>query len=95
MAEIAGICAENAYRILADRDGEPLAIVMKALGVGRARFGEILSTMKRSESSILSPARENAELQSIFDSMSFNKARILLTYWDWAVQKSGPYAASH
>ncbi|MFN0193118.1 MAG: DUF2336 domain-containing protein [Aestuariivirga sp.] len=95
LAEIAGICAENAYRILADRDGEPLAIVMKALGVGRARFGEILSTMKRSESSTLSPARENAELQSIFDSMSFNKARILLTYWDWAVQKSGPYAASH
>jgi hypothetical protein len=95
LAEIAGICAENAYRILADRDGEALAIVMKALGVGRARFGEIVSAMKRSGASTLSPARENAELQSIFDSMSFNKARILLTYWDWAVQKSGPYAASH
>jgi uncharacterized protein (DUF2336 family) len=95
LAEIGGISPENAMRILSDRDGEPLAIVMKALGTGRARFAEILATLKRSDHATLSPNRENSELQNIFDSMSFNKARILLTYWDWAVQKSGPYAASN
>ena len=45
----------------------------------------------------LSPAcalrqdRKVEELQSLFDTLSFNKARVLLTYWDWAVSQSGPY----
>jgi hypothetical protein len=36
--------------------------------------------------------RRIAELQNLFDSLSFTKARVLLTYWDWAVEQSGPYS---
>ena len=59
------------------------------------RFGEIVDLFKASDFGILDAARSTAELQNIFDSMSFNKARVLLTYWDWAVMKSGPYAPAN
>jgi hypothetical protein len=31
------------------------------------------------------------ELHAQFDGMSFNKARMLLAYWDWATRKTGPF----
>jgi hypothetical protein len=44
---------------------------------------------------VLDSERDVTELQSMFDTLSNNKARILLTYWNWAVRKSGPYAPLH
>ena len=68
---------------------------MKAVGTNRVRFGEIIDMLKASDFGIISSDRSTTELQNIFDSMSFNKARVLLTYWDWAVMKSGPYAPAN
>ena len=43
LAELAGVHVErNAARIIADCDGEPLAAALKALGVPRVRFEEII-----------------------------------------------------
>lgn len=95
LAEIAAIQTDNAARIIADANGEPLTIALKAIGTNRVRFGEIVDILKASDFSILDSGRSTAELQNIFDSMSFNKARVLLTYWDWAVMKSGPYAPAN
>ena len=41
---------------------------------------------------MIKPDRNPEELQAIFEGLSFNKARILLTYWDWYIRKAGPYA---
>lgn len=95
LAEIAAIQPDNAARIIADANGEPLTIALKAIGTSRVRFGEIIDILKASDFSIIASGRNTVELQSIFDSMSFNKARVLLTYWDWAVMKSGPYAPAN
>ncbi len=95
LAEIAAIHADNAARIIADANGEPLTIALKAIGTNRVRFGEIIDILKASDFGIVDSARSTVELQNIFDSMSFNKARVLLTYWDWAVMKSGPYAPAN
>ena len=95
LAEIAAIHPDNAARIIADANGEPLSIAFKAIGTNRAHFGEIVETLKNSDFGIISSTRSAAELQNIFESMSFNKARVLLTYWDWAVMKSGPYAPAN
>ena len=95
LAEITAIQPENAARIIADANGEPLTIALKAIGTNRVRFGEIIDILKSSDFGIIASARNTAELQNIFDSMSFNKARVLLTYWDWAVMKSGPYAPAN
>ncbi|MEQ1522806.1 MAG: DUF2336 domain-containing protein, partial [Aestuariivirga sp.] len=95
LAEISAIHTDNAARIIADANGEPLTIALKAIGTNRVRFGEIVDILKASDFGILDSDRSTAELQNIFDSMSFNKARVLLTYWDWAVLKSGPYAPAN
>ncbi len=95
LAEIAGIHTDNAARIIADANGEPLAIALKAIGTNRVRFGEFIEILKASDYGIIASTRSAAELQNIFDSLSFNKARVLLTYWDWAVLKSGPYAPAN
>jgi uncharacterized protein (DUF2336 family) len=95
LAEITAIQTDNAARIIADANGEPLTIALKAIGTNRVRFGEIIDILKASDFGIIASARSTVELQSIFDSMSFNKARVLLTYWDWAVLKSGPYAPAN
>jgi Uncharacterised protein conserved in bacteria (DUF2336) len=95
LAEIGGIHLDSALRVISDRDGEPLAIVFKAMGTNRARFGEILELLKTSDFGIIRGDRETEELRNVFDSMSFNKARVLLTYWDWAALKSGPYAPAN
>ena len=95
LAEITAIQPDSASRIIADSNGEPLTIALKAVGTNRFRFGEIIDMLKASDFGIISSDRSTAELQNIFDSMSFNKARVLLTYWDWAVMKSGPYAPAN
>ena len=95
LAEIGGIHLDSALRIVSDRDGEPLAIMFKALGTNRARFSEIIEIFKSSDFGIIRSDRESEELKNVFDSMSFNKARVLLTYWDWAALKSGPYAPAN
>lgn len=89
LANCANLNAETASRILADPQGEPLAAVLKAMGVPRSAANEIFNG---AVTTILDHARDPEELQSLFDSLSFNKARILITYWDWACLQSGPYA---
>ena len=79
LADISGVSPETALRILSDRDGEPIAVIMKAMGYTRALFGEALERLQKSDYQLLRADRKLAELQSIFDSLSFNKARILLT----------------
>jgi hypothetical protein len=95
LAAISGISVECATRIVGDRQGEPLAIVFKAIGLTRAQFEDCVIKLQLADVAIISADRVVQELQSTFNSMSFNKARILLTYWDWAVLKHGPYAEAH
>jgi uncharacterized protein (DUF2336 family) len=95
LADIGGICQETAIRILSDPNGEPVTVLLKALGYARAKFAGMVERLKHSEYHTLRADRNTADLESLFDTLSFNKARILLTYWDWFVQKSGPYAPQH
>ncbi len=67
-------------------------MLLKALGYPRSKFEELLSMLRNGEAQLIRADRKIEELQAIFDGLSFNKARILLTYWDWYVRKAGPYA---
>ena len=66
---------------------------LKAMGATRSRFEAVFSALHAIDQNTLRPSRSAAELQSFFESMSFNKARVLVTYWDWAMARTGPYAA--
>jgi len=68
-------------RIADDAGGEALTVALKAAGLTRAKFAGIIDKHP-----------DAAALKAMFETLSFNKARVLLTYWDWAVMGTGPYA---
>jgi hypothetical protein len=90
LADALGLNLETAAKIVADAHGEPLCVALKALGVTRSRFEEIVAAAKTGAMHVSTGL---AELQGFFESLSFNKARVLLTYWDWGVLGTGPYTA--
>jgi uncharacterized protein (DUF2336 family) len=79
-------------RIFLDKEGDAMIVLLKAAGYPRSSVGDLLHGLKRGATPLITPERDVDELASMFDTLSINKARILLTYWDWAVRKSGPYA---
>lgn len=93
LAALAGISGVNAERIITDSEGEPLTVAMKAIGMSRTQSAAAAEILRDAPAAPLRSNRRIAELQNLFDSLSFTKARVLLTYWDWAVEKSGPYSA--
>jgi uncharacterized protein (DUF2336 family) len=95
LAQVLQIAPATAARILHDAEGEPLVVMLKVAGYPRQALGGLLRRFSDAELTMLSSGRDTEELQSIFDTLSFNKARILLTYWDWATRKTGPYAPLH
>jgi uncharacterized protein (DUF2336 family) len=95
LAELCRTSEATIARICEDSSGEPLVAMLKILGIPRTQLSGVLQALQRSEHGVISPSRELDELQSIFDTLSNNKARILLTYWDWATQKTGPYSPVH
>jgi uncharacterized protein (DUF2336 family) len=92
LAALAGICQANAERIIADPEGEALTVAMKAIGMSRTQSAAAAEIFHDSPSGPLRSNPRVVELQNLFDSLSFTKARVLLTYWDWAVEQSGPYS---
>jgi len=66
--------------------------MLKALGLQRGRLQNVVERLRVSVPPRIASDRAAADLQAIFDTLSFNKTRVLLTYWDWAAQTAGPYA---
>lgn len=95
LAQALQIIPATAMRILHDAEGEPLMVMLKVAGYPRQALHGLMKRFRDSDLPLLSSGRDIEELQSIFDTLSFNKARILLTYWDWAQRKTGPYAPLH
>jgi hypothetical protein len=95
IAPMAQIDPQTAKRIISDSLGEPLIALLKSLGYLRADLDELILSLQRSDNGTINPNRERSELTGLFDTLSFNKARILLTYWDWATLRTGPYAPVH
>jgi uncharacterized protein (DUF2336 family) len=75
------VSEETGARIADDAGGEALTVALKAAGLTRAQFAGIIDRRPEAEA-----------LKAIFETLSFNKARVLLTYWDWAARRTGPYA---
>jgi uncharacterized protein (DUF2336 family) len=82
-------------KILSDHQGDALVVMLKAAGYPRSAVLGLLKRMQNAELPLVTRERDVSELQSMFETLSFNKARILLTYWDWAQSKTGPYALAH
>lgn len=89
------LSAATIQRILSDLQGDALVILLKAAGYPRSAVAGLLKRMQDAELPLVARDRDINDLQTLFETLSFNKARILLTYWDWAQSKTGPYALAH
>lgn len=90
-ASLAGITQDTVERIFADSDGEAMVVLLKALGLGRSRIDDALDRI-RAGTGLIREGRMQEELKAMFDALSFTKARVLLTYWDWFTRRVGPYS---
>ena len=88
ISEYAGLAPETATRISRDEGGEAHVVVCKALGASRFAFADICQRQIEAGA----PPESVEALQILFDTLSFNQARMALTYWDWFSNRLGPYA---
>jgi uncharacterized protein (DUF2336 family) len=95
LAVIMQLSPSTVTRILSDLQGDAIVVMLKATAYPRSSMSGLLKRLQDAELPLISRDRDITELQSMFETLSFNKARILLTYWDWAQSKTGPYAPVH
>ena len=91
LANCCHLSPETARLIVADPGGEPLAVAFKALAQTRLGMAEALKKWVESPACAIRGDNRIVELHALFDSLSFNKARMLLAYWDWASRDAGPF----
>jgi hypothetical protein len=87
LSSLLAIDPGTAERIVTDRSGEALAAALKALGMTRADASKTIELLVKAEHAPITSDRNTQELHYVFDSLSMNKARVLLTYWDWSVRR--------
>jgi uncharacterized protein (DUF2336 family) len=95
LSSLMHVSSATMARILADVQGEAIVVMLKAAGYPRSAVSGLLAKMQDADLPLVSRERDISELQGMFETLSFNKARTLLTYWDWAQSKTGPYAPVH
>lgn len=86
------IAPETAAKIVNDPGGEPLVVAFKCLAQSRLVMAQALQRWLESGKCPINGDNRLVELHAQFDGMSFNKARMLVAYWDWAAGKAGPFA---
>jgi uncharacterized protein (DUF2336 family) len=91
VARILRLSPATVTRILNDLSGEAVVIMLKAAGYPRSAMTGLLTRMQAADMPLIARDRDVNELQIMFETLSFNKAQVLLTYWDWAQGKLGPY----
>lgn len=91
LARYCRIDPETASRVVNDAGGEPITVVFKCLAQSRRVMAEALKRWVESDKCPINGENRMVELHAQFDGMSFNKARMLLSYWDWAGRESGPF----
>jgi uncharacterized protein (DUF2336 family) len=91
LARILRLSPATVARIIGDLSGEALVIMLKAAGYPRSAVTGLLTRMQAADMPMIARDRDVNELQIMFETLSFNKAQVLLTYWDWAQGKLGPY----
>lgn len=85
LSDEARIRSETILRILQDQGGEPLSILGKAMGLSRREFGEFIVAAIGFRESGLPDSAGVERMIEVFDSMSIDRADLVLHCWDWAV----------
>ncbi len=88
-----GIGWDTARRILRDRGGEALLVLLKARDAGMGDFRQMLLFLQeRRIARRWTFVHETERLEDLFGRISVNRARMALLYWEWRSRRVGPYA---
>ncbi len=87
VADGAGLSHGLVRKIVADPSGEPLAILCKALRFGRGRFLTVLSLFQKAWGVDADQRAQEERLVMIYDSLSVDRADLILRYWNYAPDK--------
>ncbi len=89
VAYLAGIKPPTAAKILADRGGEPIAVLCKATGLPKSALRSLWRSMRRPETS--PDGHVAPDLQRVlvtYDMIATDRAQTVLRYWNWALSSA-------
>lgn len=89
IAYLAGIKPLTGAKILGDPGGEPLAILCKATGMGRADLHNLWRSMRRPEvtaEGLVHPLWERVQIT--FEMLAVDRAQTVLRYWNWSLSSA-------
>jgi uncharacterized protein (DUF2336 family) len=86
---LSGIKPATLAKILADRGGEPIAILCKATGLPKSALRTLWRSMKRPETlegDVIAPDLERVLIT--YEMIATDRAQTVLRYWNWALSSA-------
>ena len=92
LAQQTGFSRNLCERLLRDKGGEPLAVLLKAHGVSSRDFVALMESMQKHRlATHWTFLTQTAQPEALYGTISINRARMILLYWDWRCRGIGPY----
>lgn len=89
IAYLSGVKPATAAKIMADRGGEPIAVLCKATGLPKAALTSLWRAMRRPETSGDGRLHEAFERVLVtYDMIATDRAQTVLRYWNWALSSA-------
>lgn len=89
IAYLAGVKPTTGAKILADRGGEPLAILCKATGLPRKAVRQLWRSMRRPETGPDGgPSPDLERVLVTHDMIAVDRAQTVLRYWNWSLSSA-------
>jgi len=90
IAQLAGVRPMTAAKILADRGGEPMAILCKATGMPEASLRCLWRATRAVKTEVDEPSAALENVVKVFDMIAVDRAQTVLRYWNWALASGLP-----
>ena len=86
---LSGLKPMTGAKIFTDAGGEPLAILCKATGLGRAAVRALWQGLRRPETDASGqPSPALARTLTIYDMIAVDRAQTVLRYWNWSLSSA-------
>jgi uncharacterized protein (DUF2336 family) len=89
IAYLSGVKPVTGAKIMGDPGGEPLAILCKATGLGKADLTNLWRSMRRPETTAdgaVHPAWDRVQIT--YDMLAVDRAQTVLRYWNWSLSSA-------
>jgi uncharacterized protein (DUF2336 family) len=89
IAYLSGVKPATGAKILADRGGEPIAVLCKATGLTKSALRSLWRSMRRPETGADGqPAEAFEQVLITYDMIATDRAQTVLRYWNWVLSSA-------